>query len=171
MGSYDQRRQSGIFRVWVGAQSAHWSRHTGVGARTQDRKYFGLVSRKCKRICIWSFQMRNVLDFDSLDQNHLDSIRTQDRKYLHSDRLDQNPLDSTLPNAKSLGSDWNNHSHCNFSIYEEAGVLSKTWNWLSDFGVTTNCTAILASTGRLASWAKPVYYHNNDINTTKLNDI
>jgi hypothetical protein len=34
------------------------------------------------------------------------------------------------------------YPHCNFSVYEEAGVL-----------------------------AKPVYYHNNDINTTKLNDI
>jgi hypothetical protein len=73
---------------------------------------------------------------------------------LHSDSLDPNPLDSTVPNAKPLGSNWPRQAgfcttpapgcrssrpvqsgcgltlrmHCNFSVYEEAGVLSGPTN-------------------------------------------
>jgi hypothetical protein len=57
---------------------SHEARQSGIsglesGARTQIEKYFGCVSRKCKGICIRPRIMQNVLHFDNLDQNLLDS--------------------------------------------------------------------------------------------------
>jgi hypothetical protein len=61
----------------------------GSSRRTHtNRKYFRSLSRKCKRFCIWSFQIQNLSVSDRPDQ-HFNKL---DQNVLHFDAADQNPL-------------------------------------------------------------------------------
>jgi hypothetical protein len=61
-------------RIKVG-HKARRSRILGFeSAHAHKIEIFGRVSHKCKRFCIWPFQIQNGLDFDSLDL--LDLTRT-----------------------------------------------------------------------------------------------
>jgi hypothetical protein len=82
-----RRRHIGVGICTGASTHKHGRGFQGSSRRTHtDRKYFGCVSRKCKRFCIWSFQMQNLLDFDSLDK--IFSIPS-----FHFVAPDQNPLD------------------------------------------------------------------------------
>jgi hypothetical protein len=102
-GSHDQRavgrkgrsrsRAVGDFKVRVGArtlesartqESAHRSRHTHMSQHTP---------LECKRFCISTGLDPNILHFDSLDQNLLDSTSLKCKIFCIAPLEMQNPLD------------------------------------------------------------------------------